>query len=86
MVFTEPDRRRLLTTEGPGGGGERARGESKGAWTIYDSSNNLVRQDWASMINRSLRAASQTSGRKEATSTDGQVGLTKLKFTKIKNF
>ena len=83
VVFTEPDRGQLLTNEGPGGGGGGGggggpRGGSEGAWTIYDPSNNLVRQDWTSMINRSLRAASQTnSGGMETTGTDRQGGLNK---------
>ena len=75
VVFTERDRR-LVVNNNNGRGGGGTRGEMKGSWTLYDGSNNLVRQDWSNMINRSLRTFSDNNGGTEY--TDNQAGLNRL--------
>ena len=44
-----------------GGGDDGMKVGNKGDWTIYDTSNNLVRGDWSSMINRSLANLGESS-------------------------
>ena len=64
LVFTDRDRMIVVNNEGSGAGTGEV---NEGAWVIYDTSNNLVGQDWSNMINRSLRTFTDKSGRMEYT-------------------
>ena len=64
LVFTDRDRKVVVNNEGSGGGAVE---DFKGAWAIYDTSNNLVSRDWSSMINRSLRNLNERRDRVEHT-------------------